>query len=147
MSMFCIVTGLTACTNQDIRRESLRTVNNTSEMIRAAEDAYNRSNWELAEQYYSELVRFDPDNVQFWYRLGNILAFMGRNNEAINAYNRALTLDPGDATVWYNLGMTQLKQAAYVLNAMQSQVDPEDPVSQRAGTLLQGILELIQENP
>ncbi len=72
---------------------------------------------------------------------------MGKNYEAINAYNRALELEPGDADVWYNLGMTQLKQAAYVLNAMLSQVNPDDPVSQRANTLLQGILELIQENP
>jgi tetratricopeptide (TPR) repeat protein len=140
------MTILCACANQEIHQNPPQSVHDTADLIRLAEDAYDRSNWELAEQYYSGLVTSEPDNVHYWYRLGNILAFMGKNSDAITAYNRALTLDPDDATVWYNLGMTQLKQAAYVLNAMQSQVDPGDPVSQRANTLLQGILELIQEN-
>ena len=144
--MSCIAAVLTACASQESRQESPWTGNDIPELIKSAENAYTRSQWELAEKYYSELVQNQPDKVQYWYRLGNIFAFMGRNTDAINAYNRALTLDPGQASVWYNLGMTQLKQAAYVLNAMQSQVDPDDPVSKQADTLLQGILELIQES-
>jgi tetratricopeptide (TPR) repeat protein len=49
--------------------------------------------------------RMTRDDVQIFNRLGIALRRMGKWEEAVAEYQRALELDPGDAGLYYNTGM------------------------------------------
>jgi tetratricopeptide (TPR) repeat protein len=109
-----------------------------------ADAAYLRSDWDESEQLYIELVSLFPYNAQYWYRLGNIYSSTNKIQAAIVAYNQSLTLDPASATTWFNLGMAQLKQSAYSFNALQSRVTQDEPLNERAGKILEGIMKILE---
>jgi tetratricopeptide (TPR) repeat protein len=47
--------------------------------------------------------RTTPDSAQAWIELGTICQLTGRNDEAVNALNRAVTLDPRRSAVYVGL--------------------------------------------
>ena len=47
----------------------------------------------------------DPDNAKAQNNMGVVLRELGRLDDAVAAYNRAIELDPGDARAHYNLGL------------------------------------------
>ena len=74
----------------------------------------------FADRGYSALVDQDYDraaqllgyatsmrsgDATSWYNLGTALQAIGRMDDAVEAYQRALTLDDSEATVWYGLGL------------------------------------------
>lgn len=46
-----------------------------------------------------------PDNVKAWTQLGHLYFDMGRNEKAIQAYEKSLALDPNRPDVWTDLGV------------------------------------------
>ena len=46
----------------------------------------------------------DPNHHLFWARMGEAYDLAGRNDEAINAYQQAITLKPDNASYYNNLG-------------------------------------------
>ena len=54
-------------------------------------------------------MRIDPDSRDAYANLGNAYAIQNLNDEAIEAYRRALRLDPKDANTHFNLGQTYAK--------------------------------------
>jgi cytochrome c-type biogenesis protein CcmH/NrfG len=51
-----------------------------------------------------EAVAKDPQNVNAWIQLGNIMMDTSRFNEAIDAYQKALELDPKNVDVRVDMG-------------------------------------------
>jgi len=49
---------------------------------------------------YSEVLKINPQFVLAWYNKGNALASLGRNDEAIKAFDRAIELNPKLAITW-----------------------------------------------
>ena len=58
-------------------------------------------------------MKFNPDNYSLWNKLGATLAHLGRTEEAIDAYNRALELKPNFVRVWVNLGIANAFNGDY----------------------------------
>ena len=50
-------------------------------------------------------MKYDPSNYSLWNKLGATLAQLGRSDEAIEAYYKALELKPNYVRVWVNLGI------------------------------------------
>jgi tetratricopeptide (TPR) repeat protein len=50
-----------------------------------------------------QAVELQPDFVGAWNNLGTVLFHLGRPEEALAAYRRALALDPGYADAHYNV--------------------------------------------
>ena len=46
-----------------------------------------------------------PGNADVWVNKGIALAKLGRPREAMEAYNKAVTLNPKDADAWFNRGL------------------------------------------
>jgi tetratricopeptide (TPR) repeat protein len=54
---------------------------------------------------YQTYLQQYPDDTQGWYNLGNNLRFVGRTEEAMEAYQRALAMDSMQSWVHINLGV------------------------------------------
>jgi len=50
-------------------------------------------------------VMLEPDNAEVLVNKGDFLAELGRFEEAVSTYARALERSPGDTVTWHNLGM------------------------------------------
>jgi cytochrome c-type biogenesis protein CcmH/NrfG len=51
-----------------------------------------------------DAVKNDPGNLNGWISLGNLLMDSSRFNEAVDAYQRALTIDPKNVDVRVDMG-------------------------------------------
>jgi predicted TPR repeat methyltransferase len=60
--------------------------------------------WEEARAALVALLAEQPANVAAWFRLGNVCAEQGHDNEALDCFARAVALDPAHARAWNNLG-------------------------------------------
>ncbi len=56
-------------------------------------------------QAMTDRVEADPGDVEAWVQIGNIHFDSGRPNEAIEAYEKALSIQPGNAMVLTDLGI------------------------------------------
>lgn len=63
---------------------------------------------------FKEALKFDTSNYSLWNKLGATLAHLGRADEAIEAYHKALDLKPNYVRVWVNLGIAH----AYKVNIL-----------------------------
>lgn len=66
--------------------------------------AENRSRWEEAAKYYGRSVRRDPGFFRSWVNLGNVQDRLGKPDEAIASYEKALALEKDNPLAQYNLG-------------------------------------------
>lgn len=58
-------------------------------------------NYELAETYYSQALRINPNSAATMYELANIYLFQNNKNQALFYSKKAATIDPNN--VWYQL--------------------------------------------
>ncbi|MGK0298580.1 MAG: tetratricopeptide (TPR) repeat protein [Gammaproteobacteria bacterium] len=141
--------SLSACAMQP-KQQGLSKKNesefSTIDLHKTADEAYDRSDWTESEKYYEKLVNIVPDLPQYWYRLGNIYTFTNRIDDAVIAYRQAITLAPADADVWLNLGMAHMKQAIQSFNAMENNVDSNNPSSIKGQKLLDEILKILEQS-
>ncbi len=54
---------------------------------------------------HEEEVRQTPENVEAWKHLGNLYFDVGKPEQAIRAYEKALALNPKDTSVWVDCGV------------------------------------------
>lgn len=66
--------------------------------------AENRSQWEEAAKYYGRSVRRNPTFFRSWVNLGNVQDRLGKHDEAIDSYEKALALEKDNPLAQYNLG-------------------------------------------
>jgi tetratricopeptide (TPR) repeat protein len=58
-------------------------------------------------------VELDPEYVEAWNNLGNIMADVGEIDEALACFARALELEPGYADAHYNLAEVLANEGDY----------------------------------
>jgi tetratricopeptide (TPR) repeat protein len=80
----------------------------------ALAEAYLRAKcYDDAATSYQELTNFEPDNASYHEFLGRALYNLGRNDEAIDACERAATLDPSVGSVRCLLGHAYCRAKRY----------------------------------
>lgn len=95
---------------------------------RQADAAYREGRDADAERLYTELARALPDEAPYWFRLGNVYARSGRDEEAVLAYRKALQRQPGHARAMHNLAVVRLRQAQDAYDASARAAAPGDGV-------------------
>jgi len=111
---------------------------------REAASAYQAEDWEKALPAYQALTRRVPRDPELWFRLGNVHARLRQPEEAVAAWQRALTLNPRDGRAWHNIGITRLRQAANAFTQMAQSLPPEDPLQPRALDLAEQVLNILE---
>lgn len=65
---------------------------------------YQEHNYEKAHSVFQEIVKITPGNAEAWKCLGTASAALGRRDEAIAAYQRAININP-DSETYVALGI------------------------------------------
>lgn len=79
------------------------------EMIKEAETAYMKEDYNKAVELYEELLKTYGESADIYYNLGNAYYKLNKTAPAILSYERALLLDPGDGDIRFNLQMARQK--------------------------------------
>ncbi len=110
------------------------------------DEAYINDDLITSEKGYEILVREMPIVAENWFRLANIYVRTNRPAAAIDLYREALVRDPKYSKAWYNLSIVQLKQTAYSLSEMLNYTSSDDPLYDKAKSLLEGIQTIIDQD-
>lgn len=83
------------------------------------------SDYADADKWLTQAVTWGPDHRQYWYYLGRTRYAENRFREAIDAFEKCLSLQPGDVTAEYNIGLAYagLGNAASATLAYQQAID------------------------
>lgn len=60
-----------------------------------------------AEQYINSAIEQEPNNILFYRAKGTLLDKMGRFDDAVKMYEKALKIDPNDFISLYNIGLVK----------------------------------------
>jgi tetratricopeptide (TPR) repeat protein len=85
---------------------------NITILSKLAEIYFEKGDPEKAMELYRQITMLEPasENARVAYmNIGNILDDMGRSEEAIEAYNKALTIGGNDDSTLYNMGIAYKK--------------------------------------
>lgn len=74
-----------------------------------ADSAYNKENYQLAEELYKKALSEGGPNAEIYYNLGNTEYRRGHIGQAILAYERCLKIDPQNADAKANLSFLNSK--------------------------------------
>ena len=147
---FIIITllfDITACNLSGIKGENEEAPEtDLLELQKQADTAYLNDDLVASEKGYEILIKELPAIALHWFRLGNIYVRTNRPDAAINLYREAVLRNPKYSKAWYNLGIVQLKQAAYSLNEMLLYTDINDPLYNKAKDMLDGIQTIIKQD-
>ena len=110
-----------------------------------ADKAYAENNWQQAAELYSDFLNLVPESPA-WFRLANTYSRLNLNENAIDAYNRALKLDQTNIKVWHNLAIIHLREAKNNFINLQKHSTPGDPIGIRARELENEINYLLSNN-
>jgi tetratricopeptide (TPR) repeat protein len=83
-------------------------VSSTDQDFQRGVTALQSGNLKEAERRLQAVTRAQPKHLPALNLLAVVLARLGRNSEALNIYDRALTLSPDSAESWYGHGMILL---------------------------------------
>ncbi len=103
------------------------------EKYEQAAEQFNDQEWKDAAHYkaiqYRQALQ-NPDNPESaigWYNRGNNLAKSGQLQQAVEAYNKALTIDPNNTDAQYNKELVEqaIKEQEQEQNQQQSESDSD----------------------
>ena len=121
----------TGCNNQNIKsNQNVRM--NTIELQQTADTAYENAAWEDVIELYSKLTKEVPDDVRYWYRIGNAYAHMNQTKSAISTYQIALTISPNNSMVLHNMGISQLQESTKTFMKLKEYTDNDNALNTRA---------------
>ena len=81
--------------------------NDTSSKLELGKTYYNKGQCETAVNYYFELINEGINEFAIWHNLGNAYSSLSRFDEAIEAYQKSISLNPSYAQSYKNI--TELK--------------------------------------
>ena len=133
----------TGCNNQNIKsNQNVRM--NTIELQQTADTAYENEAWEDVIELYSKLTKEVPDDVRYWYRIGNAYAHMNQTKSAISTYQIALTISPNNSMVLHNMGISQLQESTKTFIKLKEYAD-DDTLNTRAKLVINAISTLLNK--
>lgn len=87
------------------------------------------SQWDELEQIANKWIAVEPDSAEAWYYLGVSQDKKGKDEQAIAAYKKAVTLNPLHTTALYDWGLlaqrTGNKAEVERIAALLNSIDPE----------------------
>ncbi|MDY6934435.1 MAG: tetratricopeptide repeat protein [Spirochaetota bacterium] len=110
---------------------------NVKILARIAEVYYEKGDLENSYEFYKKITTYEPasENARVAYiNMGNILDDVGRFDDAIQTYQKALAIDNRDDSVLYNLGISYKNAEKWDLaieswrNASNINPDKPDPL-------------------
>ena len=134
----------TGCNNQNIKsNQNVRM--NTIELQQTADTAYENAAWEDVIELYSKLTKEVPDDVRYWYRIGNAYAHMNQTKSAISTYQIALTISPNNSMVLHNMGISQLQESTKTFIKLKEYTNDDDALNTRAQLVINAISTLLNK--
>ena len=106
--------------------------------------AYATGRWDVAEGYYLQLTRLQPQDAGPWFQLGNLYAEQGRLDMAERAYREALRRRD-DARTLHNLGLVQVRLGVGALREAWERLPPNDPARQQTHEFLRVLLDAMAQ--
>ena len=77
---------------------------NTEENFALAVQNHKNNNLKLAEKFYNETLKANPNHADAQNNLGILLNQLGQYQKAVNCYEKAIQVNPGHADAHSNLG-------------------------------------------
>jgi protein O-GlcNAc transferase len=77
---------------------------NVQVIFQTALGHYRTGNLQQAEHLFREIIKDGPKNFEAHCYLANILQDLGRNEEAVKSYQRAIEINPDFPGTYYNIG-------------------------------------------
>lgn len=112
---------------RDLSRQEIQQV---TLLRRQAFEASRLGNFQEAEQLWSELLIYLPNEAAIWSNRGNVRVSLNRLEEAIDDYNQAIALAPFEADPYLNRGaaMEGLERWQEAIDSYDRvlSLDPED---------------------
>lgn len=105
--------------------------------------AYQNKDYQTAVSKFEILVEKSPEDVEFWFRLGNSYAKSKKPQLAVIAYQKALLRDPANEKAWYNMGIIQTQTALKTFVDMQAYTDIEKPIAKQGRNMREGLFLLL----
>jgi tetratricopeptide (TPR) repeat protein len=114
------------------------------ELLAAATDAYQSRDFSRAVPLYERVLELQPDNAEAHYKCANALRDLGRAEEALDHYDRAVLHKADFAHAWCNRGVVLQGlgrgEAALASYDRAIEFDPTDAISLvNRGALLQSL--------
>ncbi|QWT21892.1 tetratricopeptide repeat protein [Bacillus sp. NP157] len=102
-----------------------------------AGQAYAAGDIRHAADLYQAVVDAQPGDADAWFRLGNARFRLQQQDDAVQAYDRAIHLRPEFAEAQYNLGVVRLKQAQAAMIASAQAGKPGDTLRRDSSRIAQ----------
>lgn len=93
-----------------------------------AAEAYENNRLEQAGEYYTKILKTDPNNVEALFRLGNIHAKNNQPLKAVEFYEKALAVKSDLSPAWRNLAVVRLRQGLAAMMKSQNHLSKNDPL-------------------
>ncbi len=116
---------------------------NLAEIYRLAAAAYDEQDWAASEKHYVNLTRGAPEEVEPWFKLGNVYAHTQRYDRAIACYREALVRDTRNVKAWHNMAVTQLRESGASFLELEMLTDDDDPLHEKSVRIQRAIDELV----
>ena len=77
---------------------------NPAEISRRADEYFAKKDYERAADFYAQLFRVAPNDVDTHNNLGLTLHYLNRSDDALRTLNEGIAIDPENQRIWLTLG-------------------------------------------
>jgi tetratricopeptide (TPR) repeat protein len=108
-----------------VERELEKSPDSWEALSAMADILYFREMYGSALQYCERSLRLNSNNAFAWNSKGNVLYKLGRYDEAIHCYNKAIEIEPLFVRAWYNKKLAleiQIKRSTQKISLSDARV-------------------------
>ena len=87
---------------------------------------YQEGNYAQALEYFNQAIDIDPGYVRLWDDRGNMLLYLGRYDEAIDAYNQEIKISKGSGWLGKGYALSHLGMYNEALDAFNQSIQFTD---------------------
>jgi tetratricopeptide (TPR) repeat protein len=107
---FGIILWLSPYVNSEPRQSAQASGASAATDAAKADETYQGKNWAEAARLYGAIAAAQPKNARAWYRLGASLHGLGKQDEAIAAYQKCLQAGGPAGAAEYGIGLAYASQ-------------------------------------